>query len=150
MADQHFSKEKSDEFWGARKNCPNTKPNGPHYRARPLNGVWATAPYLHNGSVPSLWWLLTPTAERPQKFCMGTRDFDPEQVGFRVDASKPESCKKGETLFSTTSSDGTSINGNSVGGHSFEGAPGPRRDGVVGRGLTEDERLDLIEYLKTL
>jgi hypothetical protein len=81
---------------------------------------------------------------------MGTRDFDPEQVGFRVDASKPESCKKGETLFSTTSSDGTSINGNSVGGHSFEGAPGPRRDGVVGRGLTEDERLDLIEYLKTL
>src|SRR5260370_33832594 len=73
------------KLWGARKNCPNDGP-GPRYRARPLNGIWATAPYLHNGSVPSLYWMLKPAAERPKQFCMGARDFDPEQVGFRVDA----------------------------------------------------------------
>src|SRR6185312_4095500 len=140
MADQHFSKEKSDEFWGARKNCPNTKPNGPHYRARPLNGVWATAPYLHNGSVPSLWWLLTPTAERPQQFCMGFRDFDPQQVGFRVEANETPSCRSGETLFSTTRPDGSPIHGNSNRGHSLEAKPGEsahdHKSGVIGRLLS--------------
>ena len=40
----------------------------PHYRARPLDGVWATAPYLHNGSVPTLEDMLKPQAERPSKF----------------------------------------------------------------------------------
>jgi hypothetical protein len=100
--------------------------------------------------VPSLYWLLTPAAERPHKFCMGARDFDPEQVGFRVDPKKPDSCNKGETLFSTTWPDGTAINGNSVAGHSFEGAPGLHKEGVVGRELKEGERYELIEYLKTL
>jgi hypothetical protein len=42
----------------------------PHYRARPLDGVWATAPCLHNGSVPTLQDMLTPQDERPKKFCV--------------------------------------------------------------------------------
>src|SRR4051795_1200844 len=63
---------------------PNFRCSASH-RARPLNGVWATAPYLHNGSVPSLYWMLKPQSERPRSFCQGARDFDPEQVGFRVD-----------------------------------------------------------------
>jgi cytochrome c5 len=134
---------------GTRKNCPN--PAGkPQYRARPLNGVWATAPYLHNGSVPSLYWMLKPAAERPTQFCMGARDFDPEQVGFRVLAGEKPNCSKGETLFSTTGKDGSPIKGNSVLGHSLEGTPGPGKPGVIGRMLSEDERYDLIEYLKTL
>jgi hypothetical protein len=138
------------KLWGARKNCPNDGP-GPRYRARPLNGVWATAPYLHNGSVPSLYWMLRPAAERPTKFCMGARDFDPEQAGFRVVAGETPKCKTGETLFSTTASDGTPIHGNSVLGHSLEATqPPPYKQGVIGRKLTDEEQKDLIEYLKTL
>ena len=150
MDDQHIPEAERAGLWGPRSNCPDPKPNGPHYRARPLNGVWATAPYLHNGSVPSLWWLLAPQSERPTQFCMGTRDFDPEHVGFPVDPKTPPSCKNGETLFSTTWPDGSPIHGNSVLGHSLEGTPGPGKPGVIGRMLSEDERYDLIEYLKTL
>jgi len=140
------------KIWGPRWNCPNPVSE---YRARPLNGVWATAPYLHNGSVPSLYWLLKPAAERPKQFCIGARDFDPEQVGYRVAST----CNKGETqfstarpetLFSTSGPDGSAIHGNSVLGHSLEGTPGPDKPGVIGRLLTEEERYDLIEYLKTL
>src|SRR3954453_8304700 len=51
------------------------------YKARPLNGIWAVAPYLHNGSVPNLYTLLSPQ-ERPGKFWLGSRDFDPVKVGY--------------------------------------------------------------------
>jgi hypothetical protein len=121
-----------------------------HYRARLLNGVWATAPYLHNGSVPSLYWLLKPQGERPKQFCIGARDFDPQQVGFRVMLGESPACVPGETRFSTTNSDGSPIHGNSNHGHSLEDTSGPPRPGVIGRALTEEERFDLIEYLKTL
>jgi hypothetical protein len=60
------------------------------------------------------------------------------------------SCNKGESLFATTDSDGRPIHGNSAMGHSLEGTPGAGKSGVIGRMLTEDERFDLIEYLKTL
>jgi mono/diheme cytochrome c family protein len=141
MDDKSVSQEDRDKIWGKRKNCPNPVWD---YRARPLNGVWATAPYLHNGSVPSLYWMLTPAAERPKKFCIGARDFDPRDVGFRVDAGGRNDCNKGESQFSTTDK------GNSVLGHSLEGTPGKDNPGVIGRLLTKDERYDLIEYLKTL
>ena len=151
MEDHNVPEQDRKLLWAKRKNCPN--PNiakVEHYRARPLNGVWATAPYLHNGSVPSLYWMLTPAAERPTQFCTGSRDFDPQQVGYRVAAGERPSCNKGETLFSATNPDGSPIHGNSVLGHSLEGTPGPGKPGVIGRKLTEDERYDLIEYLKTL
>jgi hypothetical protein len=115
-----------------------------------LNGVWATAPYLHNGSVPSLYWMLKPAAERPKQFCIGTRDFDPQQVGFHVEPGEKPACRHGETLFSAVNSDGSAVTGNSNLGHSLEGTPGPGKPGVIGRLLKEDERTDLIEYLKTL
>ena len=153
MDDHNVSPADRAAIWGNRKNCPNPGYAGepqPYYRARPLNGVWATAPYLHNGSVPSLYWMLKPAAERPKQFCMGTRDFDPQQVGFRVEAGEKQACRHGETLFSVTNSDGSPAPGNSNLGHSLEGTPGPGKPGVIGRLLTEDERYDLIEYLKTL
>jgi processive rubber oxygenase RoxA-like protein len=159
MKERPMTEEDQKVLWGSRKNCPNnekeyhqSKPQDnaapaedekPRYRARPLNGVWATAPYLHNGSVPSLYWMLTPAAQRPNEFCMGLRDFDPQQVGFRVEAGEAQKCEDGETRFSTTG------RGNSNLGHSFEGA-GEHKAGVIGRMLTEEERYDLIEYLKTL
>lgn len=148
MKDRDVQEPALTELWGQRSNCPNPLSKlKPQYRARPLNGVWATAPYLHNGSVPSLYWMLRPAAERPKQFCMGARDFDPEQVGFRVDAGEAPKCSNGETLFSTTDADGKAINGNSVLGHSLEGKLGM---GIIGRMLSDGERYDLIEYLKTL
>jgi hypothetical protein len=60
------------------------------YKARPLDGIWATAPYLHNGSVPTLYHLLLPPAERPKSFWLGSRDYDAEKVGY-VWESKPAS-----------------------------------------------------------
>jgi mono/diheme cytochrome c family protein len=151
MDDHHVSEADRIAMWGKRANCPNPgNAKETHYRARPLNGVWATAPYLHNGSVPSLYWMLKPAAERPKQFCLGSRDFDPRQVGFRVMAGEKQTCAKGETLFSAESADGKPIPGNSVMGHSLEGTPGPGKPGVIGRLLTDDERYDLIEYLKTL
>lgn len=151
MKDRGLSAEEQNALWGPRKNCPNPgNANETHYRVRPLNGVWATAPYLHNGSVPSLYWMLRPARERPKQFCIGTRDFDPQQVGFRVEAGEKPACRHGETLFSSVDSDGQPIPGNSNLGHSLEGTPGPGKSGVIGRLLSEDERYDLIEYLKKL
>ena len=63
------------------------------YRARSLNGIWATAPYLHNGSVPTLYDLLLPKKRkgdpedgeyRPEKFQVGSRQFDPDKVGIKT------------------------------------------------------------------
>ncbi|MFO0847144.1 MAG: di-heme-cytochrome C peroxidase [Gemmataceae bacterium] len=93
------------------------------YGATPLDGVWATAPYLHNGSVPTLWELLLPAAERPRTFNLGDREFDPVRVGVK---------SAGRFVFDTTKP------GNSNAGHEY-----PK-----GRRLSDAERLELIEYLK--
>lgn len=109
------------------------------YKARPLNGVWATPPFLHNGSVPTLYDLLSPLAERPRTFWLGNREFDPVKVGYRTGEFK------GGFLFDTT------LRGNWNRGHLFESLPdGKRNPGTIGRGLTPRERNALIEYLKTL
>ena len=55
------------------------------YKGRSLNGIWATAPYLHNGSVPTLWDLLNPVEKRPKSFKIGVREFNPVNVGFKND-----------------------------------------------------------------
>jgi hypothetical protein len=106
------------------------------YKVRPLNGIWATPPYLHNGSVPNLYALLSPVAERPKKFYLGNREYDPVNVGYRMDAFP------GGFEFDT------SKRGNSNSGHEF--VTGTSDAGVIGRYLSPDERLALIEYLKTL
>jgi len=51
------------------------------YKARPLAGIWATAPYLHNGSVPTLYQLLLPADRRDKIFYLGSHEFDPKNVG---------------------------------------------------------------------
>ena len=124
IKDNNVKEPAISELWGDRSNCPNPerRRRSRIYRARPLNGVWATAPYIHNGSVPSLYWMLKPAAERPKQFCLGARDFDPRDVGFRVAAGGDSSCKTGETMFMEAESNGRAINGNSVMGHSLEAA----------------------------
>jgi hypothetical protein len=114
------------------------------YKPRPLGGVWATAPYLHNGSVPTLYDLLSPANERPRKFYIRNRmDFDPVRVGL---APAPAGDKG--FLFDTT------IPGNRNGGHEFRAGysewkkGSPPSHGVIGPELTPDERWQIIEYLK--
>jgi mono/diheme cytochrome c family protein len=98
------------------------------YKARPLDGIWATAPYLHNGSVPSLYQLLLPVKDRDKQFFVGTREFDPKNVGFRT-GNAP-----GAFLFDTTKP------GNSNAGHDTYGMDA----------MSDDQRWQLVEYLKTL
>jgi mono/diheme cytochrome c family protein len=103
---------------------------GAAYEARALYGIWATAPYLHNGSVPNLWELLTPAKRRKATFMVGSRAFDPTNVGYVTDQSP---FKNG--IFVT---DPDNTNGNGNGGHEF------------GTDLSEAERWAIIEYLKGL
>lgn len=113
------------------------KSGSPHmaYKARPLDGIWATAPFLHNGSVPTLYDLLLPAAQRPTTFMMGTREYDPVKVGYRTAATAPGN----SFTFATQAPDGTPIPGNGSQGHEY---------GV--RKLTEPQRQALLEYLKSL
>ena len=87
----------------------------PKYKGRPLDGIWATAPYLHNGSVPNLDALLQPAAKRPSSFTIGVRTFDPVKVGFLTDAP-------GFPRFSVKDANGSPIAGNSNAGHEFGAA----------------------------
>lgn len=104
------------------------------YKARPLDGVWATPPFLHNGSVPTLFQLLSPVAERQPVFWVGSREYDPQHLGIRT-----EQFRGGFLL-------DTSITGNSNRGHEFRA--GCRGNGVIGRALGPHERWALVEYLK--
>lgn len=119
------------------------------YKGRALDGIWATAPYLHNGSVPTLYDLLLPagpakdkngkeiadppgTVYRPKKFMVGSRELDPVKVGFKSNPDDYHGTVPG-SLFDT------SLPGNSNAGHDY---------GT--RDLSDDDRKDLVEYLKTL
>jgi mono/diheme cytochrome c family protein len=106
------------------------------YKARPLNGIWAVAPFLHNGSVPNLYLLLSPRSDRPDTFWTGSKEFDPVRVGY--DTAEME----GGTLFDVSKP------GNSNAGHEFN--DGPRGKGVIGPLLSSDDRMAIIEYLKSL
>jgi Cytochrome c len=97
------------------------------YRARPLNGIWATAPYLHNGSVPDMVELLKGAAERPATFYVGNWEFDPDRLGFEW-----------QSPFLGAFEFDTSITGNSNAGHEH------------GTALSEGDKRAVIEYLKTL
>ena len=59
------------------------------YVSTPLDGIWLRAPYLHNGSVPTLHDLLNPPNERPQTFHRGHDVFDPVKIGFKEPPPQP-------------------------------------------------------------
>jgi hypothetical protein len=104
------------------------------YKARPLNGVWATAPYLHNGSIPNLDELLKEESERVPIFCVGSREFDPKLMGYKSAVDSVGGCGDNFLL-------DTRIKGNRNTGHDsriYGGEP-----------FTEEERLDIIEFIKT-
>ena len=108
---------------------PPSNPTG-SYESKVLQGVWAAAPYLHNGSVPTLAALLTPAAARPKSFQVGPV-YDIVNVGLSVEQPNGSA-----TVRVTT--DCATMAGESRCGHEF------------GTLLTQDEKTALIEYLKTL
>lgn len=93
------------------------------YWAASLAGVWARSPYLHNGSVRTMQDLLTSPGQRAKTFHRGSKEFDATQMGYTDD---------GAYVFDTSKS------GNSNIGHTY------------GTTLTDVQKKDLIEYLKTL
>ena len=100
------------------------------YESRVLDGIWATAPYLHNGAVPNLWELLKPARERVTSFQVGSRVFDPVNVGYVTNQSPFAN--------GTFTADSANANGNGNQGHEY------------GTGLSEEERWAIVEYLKSL
>lgn len=96
------------------------------YKARPLNGIWASAPFLHNGSVPNLWELLKKPNDRMRQFHVGHGELDPVHVGFSISDGP------------LTSKFDTALPGNSNQGHDY------------GTDLNDANKLELIEYIKTL
>lgn len=101
------------------------------YAAPPLTGLWSSAPYFHNGSVPTLWHMLAPD-ERPLRFMVGGHRLDMDRVG--IDLDPPE----GYEPWSMPAEVDTSLFGLSASGHTY------------GADLGEGERRALIEYLKRL
>lgn len=156
--------ERYVDFVRVNKNKPDSLAA---YKARPLNGIWATAPYLHNGSVPSLYELFMPSCSdaeiaggkvcRPNRFTVGAREFDPVKVGFvqREPRQYPEIF-----IFDTQ------LPSNSNKGHEYaagvtpvfildaQGKPVKDADGKPRMRklppINDEQRFALVEYLKTL
>ncbi|HLJ98215.1 MAG TPA: hypothetical protein VKU02_33965 [Gemmataceae bacterium] len=136
--------ERLNQSWLAREMGPEGKPYKLHdhqaYQAPPLDGIWATAPYFHNSSVPTIYHVLNSKA-RPKAFTRSYRtekeDYDSVKLGWKItvlsspaDASLPGWEQR--KIYDTT------LPGRGNGGHTF------------GDDLSEDERMAVIEYLKTL
>jgi hypothetical protein len=113
------------------------EPQNPYGYVSPLlDGIWLRAPYLHNGSVPTLHDLLNPPNERPQTFHRGYDVFDPVKIGFREPPPRPTGPNGTSTephfLFDTREK------GNGNQGHTY------------GTQLSSQDKEKLLEYLKTL
>nr|WP_249115954.1 cytochrome c [Azoarcus sp. L1K30] len=104
------------------------------YANMPLDGIWLRAPYLHNGSVPTLRDLLEPAAARPLRFYRGSEFYDRQRVGFASGLPASGAAAPSGFLFDTT------LPGNGNGGH--EGA-------AYGTALSATDKDALVEYLKT-
>jgi len=124
-----------DEARAARyKRCMTDDNPVLAYKGRPLTGIWATPPYLHNGSVPTLYDLLLPPEDRPKSFYLGSREFDPDKVGYVTAQSDDNTF-----LYRTRDEAGRFIDGNSNTGHDYGNAT-----------LTDEQRRALVEYMKSL
>lgn len=137
------------------------------YKGRPLNGIWATAPYMHNGSVPNIYEIFLPHCNddevksgkecRSNSFTLGSREFDPVKVGL---VSKALSEYPGLFKFDTL------LPGNRNTGHEYavgktpviklnaDGKPVKNAAGEFEMqwlpAINKNQRLALVEYLKTL
>ncbi|VTS05537.1 c-type cytochrome [Tuwongella immobilis] len=130
-----FAQEATD---GAGKGYPAMETAG--YQAPPLDGLWATAPYLHNGSCPTVYHVLN-SAARPARFTRSFRtteaDYDSVKLGWKVQVLSTPTPKQLPDRERRKIYD-TALPGRSNQGHTY------------GDALTDDERFAIIEYLKTL
>jgi mono/diheme cytochrome c family protein len=128
----HTQGAAATELFGAfnRTATPTQAARPFKFESRVLHGIWATAPYLHNGSVPTLADLLNTQAQRPKSFKIGPA-YDVKNLGLAA-----EQTKFNYTLTTTGCDDRTS--GTSNCGHEF------------GTSLTQGQKAALLEYLKTL
>lgn len=141
MKTNGIDKQEENILAGGRPNCLQA---GAGYKARPLNGVWATPPYLHNSSVPSVRHLLGNPEDRPDRFLLGDPSFDTQNLGIvvhEVGASEKDYTKDGFFILKTE------LPGNSNRGHEFTDE---KRPGRIGPALSDEEIDSLIEFLKTL
>jgi hypothetical protein len=116
---------------------PRTDPERlKNYKSRPLHGIWATPPFLHNGSVRTVYQMISPREEREQWFWSGTKEYDPVDLGYRS-LPVPGAVKHD-----------TRVTGNDNTGHEFRA--GCQSNGVIGPYLTPAERRQIIEYLKAM
>jgi mono/diheme cytochrome c family protein len=125
------------ESWFASYNKPPVVEDPGGYVAPPLDGVWASAPYFHNGSVPTLWHVLAAN-ERPRVWRRTSDDgYDRQRVGLEVEtfdeAPSPLNSKAEQRRYFDTSQAGKG-----AAGHTF-----PEK-------LSADEKRAVLEYLKTL
>lgn len=116
-------------------NVPFRIENKRAYKSRPLHGVWATPPFLHNGSVPTIYHLLSSLAERPKTFYVGNREYDPQHLGYTTEFHS------GSFKLDTT------ISGNHNSGHLFTDTDMPGR---IGPRFSEQQKYQLLEYLKIM
>jgi mono/diheme cytochrome c family protein len=111
------------------------------YQAPPLDGIWASAPYFHNGSVPTLYGVLK-SKSRPRVFTRSYRtaleDYDSKHVGFKVQVLDQAPDERATPPLEFRKVYDTSRPGRGNGGHTY------------GDRLTEEERMAVLEYLKTL
>ncbi|MEL6105674.1 MAG: hypothetical protein AAFU85_06550 [Planctomycetota bacterium] len=106
------------------------------YVAPPLDGVWASAPYFHNGSVPTLWHVLNPS-KRPAVWRRTSEAMDEQRVGLIVEEVDQVPSDGGDSVFRRSFFD-TQKFGKGRGGHDYP------------ESLTEAEKVAVLEYLKTL
>jgi hypothetical protein len=136
--------DRLNQSWLAKEIGPDGKPirfeHQAGYQAPPLDGVWATAPYFHNGSVPTVYHVLNSTA-RPKVYTRsyrtGKEEYDAVKLGWRFTelAKSADPALPGHErrrIYDST------LPGRGNAGHTF------------GDKLTDGERFAVIEFLKTL
>lgn len=106
------------------------------YVAPPLDGIWASAPYFHNGSVPTLWHVLNPSS-RPIVWRPTSQAFDEQHVGLAIETAAKVPLTEPDVAIRRTYFD-TRRFGKGNGGHDYPDQ------------LDDDEKRAVLEYLKTL
>ena len=136
--------ERFNKSWLSRELAPDGQPyrfvEPKGYQAPPLDGIWATAPYFHNSSAPTVYHVLNSKA-RPKFFTRtyGTsrEDYDEAKLGLKISVlTTPPSAQL--SGFELRKIHDSSQPGRANTGHTY------------GDDFTEQERCEVIEYLKTL
>jgi len=144
LNDEHFTNAEKIALNGFREYPPHSPKNNTDkpvswssptvtaLKSGPLYGVWATGPFLHNGSVPNLEELLSPPEKRSKVFWVGSHEFDPGKLGYRSAEHELTAVERAKFFRFDTA-----LPGNGNGGHTYPTMP-----------YEDLERAAVLEYLK--